>query len=294
MTFLYFAYGSNLWPPQLRSKCPSAREVGSAVLQGWAPVYDKPSAVGSAKLSIKNQVGARVHGAIYQIDYTERAALDRAEPRYRPVVVKVIGGSGESSDVLTYQWVDEPVSETPYDWYVSMVLMGAHQHGLPDDYVAGYLDVVSKKDPLAEDIRPAGFDDLPAMQRVLASALANGGNRYTAHPGDLAWWMFHSDPRYLDHLTFWLQGDRGVLVIDSRNPEINAFTVPGQPVTPLIEWAQRRLDGRGQVGWVSDDDIELVSYLESNGYAPGDADPSYCWDLAEVEVPESRLPDDWA
>ena len=104
----------------------------------------------------------------------------------------------------------------------------------------------------------------------------------------------HSDPRYLDHLTFWLQGDRGVLVIDSRNPEINAFTVPGQPVTPLIEWAQRRLDGRGQVGWVSDDDIELVSYLESNGYAPGDADPSYCWDLAEVEVPESRLPDDWA
>ena len=71
MTFHYFAYGSNLWPPQLRSRCPSARDVGSAVLKGWAPVYDKPSADGSAKLSIVEEVDAQVHGALYEIDEAE-------------------------------------------------------------------------------------------------------------------------------------------------------------------------------------------------------------------------------
>ncbi|MFV1961946.1 MAG: GNAT family N-acetyltransferase [Acidimicrobiia bacterium] len=293
MTFHYFAYGSNLWPPQLRSRCPSAREVGSAVLKGWAPVYDKPSTDGSAKLSIVEEEGARVHGALYEIDEAERSALDHAEPGYQPVLVNVTRASGESSDALTYHWAGDPVSRAPYDWYLSMVLMGAHHNGLPDDYVANDLAVVPKKDPLAEDIRPAISDDVLVMQQVLASAVAADGNRFSVHPGDLAWWLFHGDPRYPDHLTFWLQGDRGVLVIDSREPGINAFSVPGQPVTPLIDWAQRRLGDAGEVGWVSDDDEEFVSYLDSRGYEPAATDRSYGWDLSTIEVPASRLPDGW-
>lgn len=293
MTFLYFAYGSNLWPPQLRSRCSTARQVGSAVLEGWAPVYSKPSVDGSAKLSIEEREDVEVHGALYEIDEVERSSLDGVEPGYQPVVVNVTRTSGESSDALTYRWADAPVSRAPYDWYLSMVLMGAHHHGLPDEYVTDYLAVVPEKDPVAEDIRPATCGDVPLMQEVLASALANDGDRYSVHPGDLAWWMFHADPRYPDHLTFWLQGHRGVLVIDSRTPEINAFSVPGEPVTPLIEWAQRRLGGRGDVGWVSDDDDELVSYLESNGYAPAETDRSYRWDLTKVEVPAPQLPDGW-
>ena len=293
MTFLYFAYGSNLWPPQLRSRCATARELGSAVLEAWAPAYAKPAVDGSAKLSIEERDGVEVHGALYEIDEVERSALDRGEPGYQPVVVTVIRASGESADALTYRWADAPVSRDPYDWYLSMVLMGAHHHGLPNEYVMDHLAVVPGKDPLAGDIRPATSDDVLAMQQVLASALADNGDRYTAHPGDLAWWMFHGDSRYPDHLTFWLQGDRGVLVIDSREPEIYAFTVPGQPLTPLIEWAQRRLDDRGRVGWVSDDDDELVSYLESKGYTPVETDRSYHWDLTNVEVPAPQLPEGW-
>jgi GNAT superfamily N-acetyltransferase len=236
---------------------------------------------------------AQVHGALYEIDEAERSALDQAEPGYQPVVVDVTRRSGESSDVLTYQWPDDPVLRTPYDWYLSMVLMGARHHQLPDEYVASCLVVTTERDPLAGDIRPATSDDLPLMQRVVTCGLAHDGDRYSAHPGELGWWMFHGDPRYPDHLTFWLQGDRGVLVIDSRRPEINAFTVPGHPVTPLIEWAQRRLAGRGEVGWVSDDDSVLVSYLQANGYEPVATDRSYRWDLASVDPPAPRLPDGW-
>jgi len=159
VTFLYFAYGSNLWPPRLYGRCPSAREVGSAVLQGWVPVYSKPSVDGSAKLSIVERKGSRVHGALYEIDEAERSALDQAEPGYRPVVVEVSRRSGELSDVLTYQWMDAPVLRAPYDWYLSMVLMGARYHQLPDEYVASCLVVTAERDPLAGDIRPATSDD---------------------------------------------------------------------------------------------------------------------------------------
>jgi gamma-glutamylcyclotransferase (GGCT)/AIG2-like uncharacterized protein YtfP len=171
LTFLYFAYGSNLWPPRLRGRCPSAREIGSAVLQGWAPVYSKPSVDGSAKLSIVEKEDAEVHGALYEIDEVERSALDQAEPGYQPVVVDVSRRSGELSDVLTYQWTDAPVLRAPYDWYLSIVLMGARHHQLPDEYVASCLVVTTEKDPLAGDIRLATSDD----NAVLVSYLqANG------------------------------------------------------------------------------------------------------------------------
>jgi gamma-glutamylcyclotransferase (GGCT)/AIG2-like uncharacterized protein YtfP len=171
VTFLYFAYGSNLWPPRLYGRCPSAREIGSAVLQGWTPVYSKPSVDGSAKLSIMERKDSQVHGALYEIDEAERSALDQAEPGYRPVVVEVGRRSGELSDVLTYQWTDAPVLRAPYDWYLSMVLMGARHHQLPDEYVASRLVVTAERDPLVGDICPATSDDNAALVSYLQ---ANG------------------------------------------------------------------------------------------------------------------------
>jgi hypothetical protein len=171
VTFLYFAYGSNLWPPRLYGRCPSAREIGSAVLQGWVPVYSKPSVDGSAKLSIVERKDSQVHGALYEIDEAERSALDQAEPGYQPVVVEVSRRSGELSNVLTYQWTDAPLLRAPYDWYLSMVLMGARYHQLPDEYVASCLVVTAERDPLAGDIRPATSDDNAALVSYLQ---ANG------------------------------------------------------------------------------------------------------------------------
>lgn len=233
-------------------------------------------------------------GALFEIDDEERSSLDAAEPGYAPLLVRVSDETDNETEALTYEWPGSRVEARPYDWYVSTVLAGAHHHRLPKDYSDYQLGVESDPDPLASGVRPATPEDLPAMQRVLAAALADDGDRYSAHPGELAWWMFHGDPRFPDHLSFWRQDDQGIVVIDSRNPEINAFTVPGHPLEPLIGWATRYLRGRGEVGWVSDYDAQLVGYLRSLGYRPTATDRSFDWDLAEVEVPSPRLPDGWA
>lgn len=125
MSFRYFAYGSNLWPPRLRSRCPSAEVVDTATLDGWVALYDKPSTDGSAKLNIRPDVSGKVRGVVYEIDDTDREALDAAEPGYTPIRVMI----GEQR-VLTYTYEGSPFHGPPYDWYVEMVAAGARHHGL--------------------------------------------------------------------------------------------------------------------------------------------------------------------
>jgi hypothetical protein len=121
MTFRYFAYGSNMWAPRMRSRCPSARVVGTAILQGWQRVYDKPSVDGSAKLNIRREPSSSVPGVVYEIDPLERHLLDRAEPRYRPITTPV---------GLTYAYEGEATRKPPFGWYVDLVVAGARSHGL--------------------------------------------------------------------------------------------------------------------------------------------------------------------
>ena len=121
VTFRYFAYGSNMHAPRMRSRCPSARVVGTAVLSGWQTVYDKPSTDGTAKRNIRPHAGAETRGVVYEIDDRERAALDAAEPRYTPI---------ETPQGLTYRYDGEPAEVPPADWYVALIEAGARAHGI--------------------------------------------------------------------------------------------------------------------------------------------------------------------
>jgi cation transport regulator ChaC len=122
VTFRYFAYGSNLWLPRMRERCPSARFVLVATLPGWVAVYDKPGADGSAKLNIRPNEDATVAGVVYEIDAAERALLDAAEPSYTPI---------ETALGLTYAYAGPAATSPPADWYVAIVEAGARFHGLP-------------------------------------------------------------------------------------------------------------------------------------------------------------------
>jgi len=44
------------------------------------------------------------------------------------------------------------------------------------------------------------------MQAILSAILEHRGPRYAIHPGDLAWWAYHSDPRTDDAVSYWLDG----------------------------------------------------------------------------------------
>lgn len=283
MSFRYFAYGSNLWLPQLRSRCPSAVPVGTAKLHDWELRYDKPSRDGSAKLDIVPSLGSLVHGAVMEIDDADRPALDAAEHLYDPITVALDDGQS----VLTYRWTGPPAGVLPYDWYANIAQAGARAHGID----ASPLATQTTPDPLAPNIRPATEADVGLIADILSEHLRS--DRYHPHPGDVYWWMFHSDPRYPDHVSFWIQGTSGLLTIDQRNPEIIAIARSGSSVWPMIEWGQRRLHGQGAIGFVDGRDTEMSDALRSRGYIHQETDISYNWDLLRRPIPEPTLPDGW-
>lgn len=131
----------------MRSRCPSAEAVTTASLEGWTPVYDKPSRDGSAKLNITESPDAVVLGVVYEIDDGERDSLAAAEHLYDAFDVTVFTESGEPLDVLTYRWAGSPSSALPYLWYVEMAQAGAAHHGIPEAYYSNHLSADAVEDP---------------------------------------------------------------------------------------------------------------------------------------------------
>lgn len=277
MTFRYFAYGSNLWEPWLRSRCPSASAVGTARLEGWTGVYDKPSVDGSAKLNIRPDPDGSIEGVVYEINDSERGALDLAEPLYSPILTE---------HGLTYTYEAEPSEALPYDWYVAVVAKGASEHGLRP------ISSLTSPDPLAPGIRPTGEEDLELMMSIMSKGLRSGGVRYYPHPGELGWWMYHWDER--QPLTWWVQNEDAFAILDRKSPgEIFAFAKPGVSVWPLLDWSRRILGNAGEVAWVSDQDKEFEGELSKRGFEQTYSFISYEWNLEDRPIPQPFLPEGW-
>lgn len=150
MSFRYFAYGSNLWPKRMSSRCPSATPVTRASLGDWRVVYDKPGSDGTAKMNLRPSAGSLARGVLYGIDDSDRKSLDDAEPGYTPFDVEVVPDAGGGVMwAVTFIWEPAGVETAPSDWYVATVLAGARHHGLEPAYVLNHLDVRS----LPADVR---------------------------------------------------------------------------------------------------------------------------------------------
>lgn len=138
-----------------------------------------------------------------------------------------------------------------------------------------------------------GHDGLRRMQVVLSAAIAAVGSRYIIHPGDLAWWIHHVDPRKSGD-SYWLWEDRGFVALEADENRFNAFTIPGEHIEPLIEWGQARLGGRASVEYVSSADTELEGLLEGSGYrVEPDEMTLFLRDLEGAPLSHTRLPAGW-
>lgn len=151
-TFLYFAYGSNMftpWPCQ-PARCPSARAVGIAELRGHELRWHKHSKKdGSGKCDISAAPNSSVLGVLYEIAGSEKTPLDRAEGKgfgYDEIEVEVLSGTNPVRAV-TYQATNTDPSLRPYTWYRDLVIAGAQEHGFPVSYIAGLESVPADHDP---------------------------------------------------------------------------------------------------------------------------------------------------
>ena len=78
----YLTYGSNLYIPQMRYRCPSARLMGTAVIENYKLMFKK-SKTGSY-LTVEPKQGAEVPVAVWQLTTEDERSLDRYEgyPKY--------------------------------------------------------------------------------------------------------------------------------------------------------------------------------------------------------------------
>lgn len=99
---IYFAYGSNMNPWQMRKRVPAARAVGVARLDGWK-VVERMYA------DIQRDKNQSVFGVLYAMQYWDMVELDRYEgaPKvYKRIELPVQVG-GETIKALTYVMTPE-------------------------------------------------------------------------------------------------------------------------------------------------------------------------------------------
>ena len=131
----YIAYGSNLNIRQMKYRCPGARVVGTAVLDGWQLLF-KGSKTGSY-LTIEENPGYMVPVAIWEISPEDERALDRYEgfPNFyykRELPVTFVGirsGRVRTRTAMVYIMHEDRPLGMPSQMYVDTCVEGYRYFG---------------------------------------------------------------------------------------------------------------------------------------------------------------------
>lgn len=147
----YFGYGSNMLTARIRDRVPSAEPVGIAKLKGYSLRFHKKSVDGSGKGDAFNTGDPNdvVWGVVFEIDKNDKKTLDLMEGLgygYDEKIVELEKEDGEEISALTYYATNIDETILPYNWYKKLVLYGAKEHGLPEDYIDDISKVKSEED----------------------------------------------------------------------------------------------------------------------------------------------------
>jgi len=142
---LYFAFASNMNQAQMKRWCPASRFLKTAVLGGFRFVYDGFSVTwdGAVGNIVKSETDS-VWGALYTITERDRLTLDAFEgyPRsYEHKDVEVKDRDGNAYQAMTYLRTGRAPGK-PHPDYERIVIDGAKECGLPEDYIDKALRVI--------------------------------------------------------------------------------------------------------------------------------------------------------
>jgi len=145
--FLYFAYGSNMLFERIEGRCPFAELIGTASVKGYKLAFHKKSNDGSAKADIIkcDDENSIVCGVVYKIGDEHSGKLDGAESYIegsrkhynRNDSFEVVLNDGKKLETRVYLAWEASIEKNllPYKWYWALVMAGAIENKLPDDYV---------------------------------------------------------------------------------------------------------------------------------------------------------------
>jgi len=181
MSFLYLAYGSNMLTERLRHRCPSARPIGTALVPGHALGFTKPSVdrSGKATLIAERAQGIHTPGVLFEIEEADLPNLDKAEGAGKgydrlDAFEVVHAGTTDPVMVTTYLAIETRAHLTPYDWYLALVIAGAHEHELDAEHIRALKEIgyqidgdaarLSRREALRA-LTAHGHDDVHALLR---------------------------------------------------------------------------------------------------------------------------------
>jgi len=104
---IYFAFGSNLHPPQMAERCPASRVLQPGVLKGYRLAFSGYSTRWEGGVAtIVADPSREVQGLLYDLTEEDRRNLDRFEgfpTIYGRLRVNVVGRDGKLHSAMTYQ-----------------------------------------------------------------------------------------------------------------------------------------------------------------------------------------------
>lgn len=144
---LYFAYGSNMDWQRMRKRCPGAQFLFKATLPGYKLAFTHFSTTNNCGAAdVVHSPTETVWGVVYHLEQTDLPGLHRAEGyepgrarnAYAPstVVVHPDGDQQRKLSVTTFTVCHKlPAHQKPSREYLSHLLNGATNRGLPGEYI---------------------------------------------------------------------------------------------------------------------------------------------------------------
>lgn len=128
-------------PQRLLDRCSSAKLIGTGFATNFGLEFTKLSTDGSGKATLVPLPGYSVQGALFEMDVSERNALDRYEGAgfgYRREDSFVVNAPalGLDAEASTYIATARDDRLIPFDWYLAAVIAGALYHELSETHVA--------------------------------------------------------------------------------------------------------------------------------------------------------------
>lgn len=136
---LYAAYGSNMDPVQMRTRCPHSPSAGTGWIVGWRLTFGGEELGWEGALAtLVEESAAQVFVALYDITDADRVALDKWESAdsglYRTSRMRV---STLEGDALAWTYVlNAYEGGLPSARYLGLLAEGAQAAGAPADYTA--------------------------------------------------------------------------------------------------------------------------------------------------------------
>ena len=153
----YFAYGSNMLEERLQSpsRVPGATFLSVGNVRGYRLRFHKRSIDNSGKCDIvkTDSVSDVVCGVVFEVPDDQLDALNRAEGvgqgYHHDYNIPVQLADDTEVRMLAYVADSNAIDEAliPYTWYHRLVIAGAEQHRLPEDYITDLQAVLHSEDP---------------------------------------------------------------------------------------------------------------------------------------------------